>query len=68
MQIGRYQVVRELGRGAMGIVYEAHDPLIGRTVAIFAIAGAFVIWRFNILGLRDFGGNLASRVVSQPAE
>jgi serine/threonine protein kinase len=36
-QIGRYQVVRELGRGAMGIVFEARDPLIDRTVAVKTI-------------------------------
>lgn len=32
--LGRYEIVRELGRGAMGIVYEAFDPSIKRRVAI----------------------------------
>jgi serine/threonine-protein kinase len=33
-KLGRYQIDREIGRGAMGMVYLGHDDKIGRTVAI----------------------------------
>lgn len=33
-KIGKYRIEQELGRGAMGVVYLGHDPVIDRRVAI----------------------------------
>ena len=42
--IGRYEVQRELGHGAMGVVYLAFDPLLKRPLAIKTV--------------RDLGGDI----------
>jgi serine/threonine-protein kinase len=38
MKIGRYEILSEIGQGAMGTVYQARDPLIERTVAIKTVS------------------------------
>ena len=49
-QIGKYRIERELGRGAMGVVYLAFDPVVERRVAIKTIR----VDDSSAAGLADF--------------
>lgn len=51
-RVGRYWLVGELGRGTMGTVYDAFDPLIGRKVALKVIGSD---------ALKDSEGGSSSR-------
>lgn len=56
MKIGRYEIIEEIGRGAMGTVYRARDPLIERTVAIKTV---------SITQLRQEGTDAESRFLRE---
>jgi len=37
-QLGRFEIGGKLGEGAMGVVYQAHDPLLERSVAVKTVS------------------------------
>src|SRR5213080_3774458 len=37
-KIGKYRVIERIGRGGMGMIYKAHDPLLDRMVALKVIS------------------------------
>jgi tetratricopeptide (TPR) repeat protein/predicted Ser/Thr protein kinase len=41
-KLGKYEIKKELGKGAMGVVYEAYDPILERKVALKVMAATTV--------------------------
>jgi serine/threonine-protein kinase len=66
--LGRYEIEREIGRGAMGVVYLGKDPAIARTVAIKTLNyQAFDDGRLQELKERFFREAKAAGRLSHPA-
>src|SRR2546423_10314178 len=51
IRLGRYEICDVVGKGAMGVVYRAHDPVLGRAVAIKLVhSQGTAESRFRVLG------------------
>ncbi|HSM50687.1 MAG TPA: serine/threonine-protein kinase, partial [Thermoanaerobaculia bacterium] len=57
-QVGRYRIVEEIGRGAMGAVFRAHDPQLDREVAVKVISA-------SLAGESLPGGEAEARVLRE---
>jgi eukaryotic-like serine/threonine-protein kinase len=66
-RFGRYRVLAELGQGAMGIVYRAEDPELGRVVAIKTIALSGTAQEQDVHQARFRQEARAAGAVSHPA-
>jgi eukaryotic-like serine/threonine-protein kinase len=65
-KFGRYEILAELGRGAMGVVYKANDPVLDRLVAIKAIDMAFDREGMNEYAVRFYQEGKAAGGLSHP--
>ena len=66
-QIGDYRIVREIGRGGMGIVYEAHQISLNRQVALKILPFAAVLDQRQIARFRNEAQAAAQLIASDAA-
>ena len=60
-KIGRYEVIRSIGRGSQGAVYLAHDPVLDRLVAVKVLASSDA----ELNRITDDGAPLEARISSR---